>query len=89
VVGYIELGFIRPFIWRQKTGMRDLTTMIDPTSPSTLGQQLIAARAINDLGWIAVNTSDRTGIGPRAYVLAPKFRADSSACPASPPAFGD
>jgi uncharacterized membrane protein len=85
VVGYTDLGFVHPFIWRAKTGVRDLTTMIDPTSPSTLNQELIAARAINDLGWIAVNTSDRTGIGPRAYVLTPKFESDGSACLSSAP----
>lgn len=90
VVGYIELGFpIRPFIWRKPSGMRDLTTMLDPTSPSTPQAQLIAARAVNDLGWIAINTSDRTGAGPRAFVLTPKFRDDHSPCRSAPPVSGD
>lgn len=89
VVGYIEMGFpLRPFIWRKQSGMRDLTTMLDPTSPSPLEAELIAARAVNDLGWIVINTSTRIGEGPRAYVLRPKFSNDHSPCPSPPPEAG-
>lgn len=88
VVGYVDLGFaIRPFIWRKRSGVRDLTTLIDPTSPATPQAETIAARSINDRGWIALNTSDRVGTNPRAYVLRPND--DHMPCPSPPPIFGN
>jgi uncharacterized membrane protein len=89
VVGYMDLGFpIHPFIWRKKTGRRDLMTLLHPTSPTTPQAETIEARAVNDLGWIAINAHDRVGTNPRAYVLTPKFRNDDSPC-AAPPAASD
>lgn len=83
VVGYMDLGVqIHPFIWRQKSGMRDLTTLIDPTSPTIPQAETIEPRALNDLGWIALYAHDRVGTNPRAYVLTPKFRNDESPCAA-------
>ena len=86
VVGYMDLGVqIRPFIWRStKTGRRDLTTMIHPTSPTVPQAETIEPRALNDLGWIALYAHDRVGTNPRSYVLTPKFRNDDSACAAAP-----
>lgn len=90
VVGYVDFGFpIHPFVWTQKSGMRDLTTMLHPTSPTTPQAETLAARAVNDFGWIALNTSDRVGTNPRAYVLAPKFRNDQTPCRPAPPVYGD
>lgn len=89
VIGAHSTGAVRPFIWRPKAGTRDLTTMIDATSPSNFNQQdmIISARAVNDLEWIVVNTAfDPQQIaGRRVYVLTPKFRNDGSACRSSPP----
>lgn len=85
VVGYMDMGFpIHPFIWSRKSGRRDLMTLLNPTSPTIPQAETITARAVNDLGWIAINTSAWEGTNPRAYVLTPKFRNDASACAAPP-----
>jgi hypothetical protein len=57
-------------------GSRDLSTRIDPTSPTVPQAQTIAARAINDHGWIAINAHNFDGTDRRVYVLAPKFADD-------------
>ncbi|WP_129648923.1 hypothetical protein [Peristeroidobacter agariperforans] len=92
VVGYVDMAFgvpIRPFIWTKRSGTRDLTTLLAPSSLPLAQADTIAARALNDLGWIAINTSDTVGTNPRAYVLTPKFRGDESECAAPPPVFGE
>jgi hypothetical protein len=88
VVGYMDQGFpIRPFIWRnRKTGKRDLTTLIDPTSPTVPQSVTLEPRSLNDLGWIAIFGHDREGTNPRSYVLAPKYRHDDTPCAAPPEA---
>jgi hypothetical protein len=83
VVGYMDLGFyIRPFIWSRKSGLRDLTTMLHPTTPVTPRDETIEPRALNDVGWIALYAHDRVGTNPRAYVLTPKFAQDETPCAA-------
>jgi uncharacterized membrane protein len=92
VVGYVEMGSgspIRPFIWTKRSGTRDLTTLLAPTSGPLPPAATITARAVNDLGWIAINTSDTVGTNPRAYVLTPKFRGDEPDCAEPPPVFAD
>ena len=92
VVGYVDMAFgfpIRPFVWTKRSGTRDLTTLLAPTSLPLAQADTIAARALNDRGWIALNTSDTVGTNPRAYVLTPKFRGDESDCAAPPPVFGE
>lgn len=84
VVGYTAAGGIAPFIWTEQEGSRDLSTMIDPTSPTVPQAQTIAARAINDHGWIAINAHNFDGTDRYVYVLAPKFADDPTPCACGP-----
>jgi uncharacterized membrane protein len=89
VVGAGSAGAIVPFIWTKRSGTRDLTTMLHPTSPTVPQEQAMQARALNDYGWIALNASELGGANPRAYVLTPKFQGDLTACAPPPPVFGE
>lgn len=80
VVGYTAAGGLAPFIWTEQEGSRDLSTMIDPTSPTVPQAQTIAPRAINDHGWIAINAHNFDGTDRHVYVLAPKFADDPTPC---------
>ena len=85
-VGYMDAGFpVHPFVWTEKSGLRDLTTLIHPTSPTTLQAELMEARGVNDREWIAIHASDRIGGSPKGYVLTPKYRGDVTPCAAPPP----
>jgi hypothetical protein len=89
IVGYMEQGLqIRPFIWGEHSGLRDLTTLLDPTSPAVPQADLIEPRALNDEGWIAIDVGPRSGPYERAYVLIPKFRTNR-ACTQRPSVSGN
>lgn len=87
VVGYMELGFplLDSFVWQERSGLRDLRSLINPTSPSVPQADAMEPGGINDRGWIVVNTGPRGGPYTRPYVLVPKFEDDGSACGPPPP----
>jgi len=89
IVGWTttDAGEIAAMIWSKRSGMREVSTMFDATSPINVqNTQLTEARAINERGWIIalgyVLGSDLTR--RNGYVLRPKFAGDDSACPAPP-----
>jgi probable HAF family extracellular repeat protein len=84
VVGWSQAadGGSVAFVWNERSGMRDLGEMVDPTSPLAPFASLGAAKAINDQGWIVVEGRDLrdTGEGSRTYLLEPRMRAGQPRC---------
>ena len=84
VVGWSQTvdGSGAAFVWNERSGMRELAEMIDPTSPLAPFASLGAAKAINDRGWIVVEGRDLrdTAEGSRTYLLEPRMRAGRPRC---------
>ena len=84
VVGWSQTadGGSVAFIWNERSGMRELAEMIDPTSLLAPFASLGAAKAINDRGWIVVEGRDLrdTAEGSRTYLLEPRMRTGQPRC---------
>lgn len=69
------------FIWRRSHGMKDLNSMLDPTSSLAPYVVIQVAKAINELGWIAAQGNDLRQLGgSHSFVLVPRWRAGTPRC---------